>query len=123
MPGFLRAKGAILRILCAVAFVLLGFSSHSIADADGAIGARYQLPDGSYASLCEPGGGDRQSTPADHCKTCLIAQPHTAPAPGLTAFQPPVFNLLGLAAPATFRIFTPKPTFRRQASRGPPMAA
>jgi hypothetical protein len=112
-----------LRMLCALAYALLGFSGHSLAGADSAPGAYYRLPDGSYASLCEPGGADQRSTPADHCKTCLIAQPHGAPAPALAVIDGPVFTLLGLSAPAPNRDFTPRPTFRRMAVRGPPTTA
>lgn len=123
MPGFLRARGAMLRILCAIAYVLLGFSGHHAAGAEGAPGAYYRLPDGSYASLCEPGREDTTPAPADHCKTCLIVQPHGAAPPNLAALDAPVFTLLGLNAPAPRRDFTPKPTYRRMASRGPPLAA
>jgi hypothetical protein len=112
-----------LRILCAIAYVLLSFSGHHAAGAEGAPGAYYRLPDGSYASLCEPGAKDPASAPADHCKTCLIAQPHGAPAPDLVALDAPVFTLLGLNMPAPRREFTPKPRYRRMASRGPPLAA
>jgi hypothetical protein len=111
-----------LRILCAIAFVLLGFSGHHAAGAEGAAGDYYQLPDGSYASLCEPGGKDESQAPADHCKTCLIAQPHGAPAPDLAALDAPVFTLLGLNEPAPRGDITPKSGYRRMASRGPPLA-
>lgn len=112
-----------LRILCAIAYVVLGFSGHHAAGAEGAPGVYYRLPDGSYASLCEPGGKEPSQTPADHCKTCLIVQPHGAPAPDLAALDAPVFTLLGLNAPEPRCDFTPKPRYRRMASRGPPLAA
>jgi hypothetical protein len=123
MPGFLQARQVLWRILYALAFVVLSVSSHHAAAADGAAGASYRLPDGSYASLCEPGGDGKPSTPGDHCRTCLIAQPHGLAAPELLRLDAPVFTLLGLNTPAPRRDFTPKPTFRRMASRGPPSAA
>lgn len=123
MPRSMQARGVMLRILCALAYVVLGFSGHHAMGGEGVPAAFYRLPDGTYASLCEPGGTDQPSAPAEHCKTCLIAQPHGAPAPAFASLDAPVFTLLGLNTPAPVGPVSAKPTFRRLGSRGPPWAA
>jgi hypothetical protein len=120
------ANGSIVtRILCAVALVMLGFSGNALADpTSDPFSAQYQLPDGSYSSLCQPGdekgGGSHHG--ADHCDSCVMAAGHL--------FTPPE------AAPAVLRVLAQGETIAAAAnvnlkpivshhrqSRGPPLSA
>lgn len=79
------AKGAILlRILCAFALFMLGLAGDAFADpSQDPHSAQYRLPDGTYASLCQPGDtkGGAPHNGANHCGGCVTAAGH--------AFTPP----------------------------------
>lgn len=71
-----QATGAVMaRVACTLALIALGFAGNSAArPAIGPYSAEYQLPDGSYASMCLP--SERHRAPhgdGNHCDTCITA--------------------------------------------------
>ena len=76
------------RMICAVALLLLGFSGHAFADASSdPHRLQYELPDGSYASLCQPGEekGDTHGG-GKHCDVCVMSIGHLFVPPETVAF-------------------------------------
>jgi hypothetical protein len=113
------------RILCALALVMLGFGSHAAADPFAAsYGTQYELPDGSYAALCEP-GDDKGGAPHDaahHCDICVLAAGHL--------FTPPdaIFAIAPMRARGEPIRAAENTHFHRllsshSLSRGPPLSA
>jgi hypothetical protein len=86
------AKRAVLtRIVCALALFMLGFSSHAMAGAELAPHSlQYQLPDGSYASLCSPdeGKGGTQGN-GKHCDVCVMSVGHLLTPPDAALVETP----------------------------------
>jgi hypothetical protein len=113
------------RIVCALALFMLGFSGHALADPTlDPFSVQYQLPDGSYSSLCEP-GHEKGGVPHDgghHCDICVMAAAHLFTPPAAPAAIPPVAALpepLRLDASANLKRIL---SHHRQ-SRGPPLSA
>lgn len=113
------------RILCALALVMLGFGGHAFADpSSDPFSNQYELPDGTYTSLCQP-GDDKGGAPHDgahHCVTCFVAAGHVfAPPEGAAAGLPVsgAGEIIGFAAVAN-----PKPIHSHHClGRGPPLFA
>ncbi len=118
-----------LRILCAVAFLSLGFSHQPVhagipADAQS---EPYRLPDGSFADICADHGGE--ATQGSHgdkslrpsCEACLLAA---------SVILPPPADGLGVPLPRAFLLNPPKveslrvgfTALARASSRAPPLS-
>ena len=63
------------RIVCAIALFMLGFAAHADAvSISGPFSAEYQLPDGSFASMCLPSEEHGKShTDNKHCDSCIMS--------------------------------------------------
>lgn len=113
-----------LRIICAVALLLLGFSQPAYAAVtDSPYDIAYQLPDGTFASICQDGNhGGSPDGDSNHCRLCLAAAGHL--------FVPPAESLafrLRIDAPVRFFALR-EAQFRREPcrqglSRAPPLSA
>ncbi|MDB5523264.1 MAG: hypothetical protein JWM58_1027 [Rhizobium sp.] len=71
-------KEIAVRLFCALALFMLGFSGHAVAGHNlDRYGAEYRLPDGTFASMCLPseehGAPDNDSR---HCDTCVMSAGH-----------------------------------------------
>jgi hypothetical protein len=78
-----------LRMVCALALLLFGLGGPAFGDSGPTGNAAYRLPDGSFASLCEPGSGSqdgRSGVPGKacrHCDLCRAGLPHALPLPSM----------------------------------------
>jgi hypothetical protein len=77
-----------LRIMCAMAMLLLGFSHHVISPAAASAQqedlSAYRLPDGSLPVLCLPRDGDQdrgQDGGSSGCEACRLSTSVTLPGP------------------------------------------
>jgi hypothetical protein len=66
------------RIVCAIALFMLGFAAHADArPINGPFSTEYQLPDGTFASMCLPSEEHGKSHTDDkHCDTCIMSTAH-----------------------------------------------
>ena len=83
-------RAVVTRIVCALALFMLGFANHAVARSSiGPYSVEYQLPDGSYASMCLPSA--EHGTPHDdngnHCDTCIVLALHLFAPPSDNSFR------------------------------------
>jgi hypothetical protein len=124
MQAWLK-RAVLTRMFCALALVLLGFGSHAFAGPSADPYSReYQLPDGSYTSLCQPGDdkGKQPHGDAHHCDICIVAAGHLFAPPTAILARAPVFRpgeAIRFSAGANL-----KPVHsHHRLSRGPPLFA
>ncbi|MDB5525495.1 MAG: hypothetical protein JWM58_3258 [Rhizobium sp.] len=71
-------KAIAMRLFCALALFMLGFTSHAMAGHDtDPYSAQYRLPDGTFASMCLP--SQEHGAPqgdSNHCNTCVLSAGH-----------------------------------------------
>lgn len=85
-------RAVLLRILCALALFMLGFTGSAFADpSQDPYSAEYRLPDGSYSSLCQPGNpkGGVPHNGANHCGSCVTAGGHAFTPPDISSAARP----------------------------------
>lgn len=79
-----------LRIICAMAMLLLGFSHHAVSPAFASVEAQqedlsaYRLPDGSLPVLCLPRSGDQDKEHdggSSGCEACRLSASVMLPEP------------------------------------------
>ncbi|MCV3739363.1 hypothetical protein OCK02_24680 [Rhizobium sp. TRM96647] len=117
---------ALVRILCAMALLLVGFAYQPPASAmigdQSFASAAYVLPDGTIPDLCLSGDGSHDEKPmaAMVCDACLIASAILLPAAVDVVGEPLAVPLEGLALPqgdaSNRRAFPPN-----AAPRAPPV--
>jgi hypothetical protein len=120
------ARRAVLtRIVCALALFMLGFTGHAFADPTfDPFDVQYQLPDGSYSALCQPGEekGGAPHSDHNHCDMCVMAAGHLfTPAEVVVAAAPALQH--GEAIPTAAIVNLKRILSHHGLSRGPPLAA
>jgi hypothetical protein len=112
------------RILCALAVFALGFSAHAtVQPITGPFSAEYQLPDGSFASICLPSGEHGKSDAGiNHCSVCLISAAAFLTQPGGDTVFLPALAASTSALPVSASRLNRILSYHRQ-SRGPPRIA
>lgn len=117
-----------LRILCAMVFMSLGFSHQPVQAAwpADAFSEAYRLPDGSFADICadhgEPrtNGSHREEGTRPYCEACLLAA---------SILLPPPAEGLGVPLQQAFLLNPPRieslrvgfTALARPSSRAPPL--
>jgi hypothetical protein len=112
------------RILCALALFMLGFGTHAASQPmAGPFTAEYQLPDGSFASMCLPSEKHGKSDAgSNHCSVCLISFADFFAQPGSITFLLPALPASASASPESASRLNRILSYHRQ-SRGPPRIA
>ncbi|MFM2280872.1 MAG: hypothetical protein RLZZ444_3103 [Pseudomonadota bacterium] len=78
------------RLLCAMAFVLSGYFVQTVAASETTQTAGfYRLPDGSLATICDDGHGTDKQTASGHCLSCLTVTAHALFNPVVHSFAAP----------------------------------
>ncbi|MDR6756894.1 hypothetical protein J2Y48_002190 [Mycoplana sp. BE70] len=128
MKHRLSSLSPVIRLVCALALVLVGFA-HKVPAAAAAASqielADYVLPDGSFPVLClsshdEDGGSDQL---LNACEACLISSAVLLPVPPLDSAVSPNLVLLDTLTPPR-ALFCPRHVFPPNAApRAPPAPA
>jgi hypothetical protein len=72
----------ILRFICAMVFLSVGFAHRiPVALSADSPAVAYSLPDGSFADLCIADQGRKQMNPAGDCEACRLAGAVILPTP------------------------------------------
>ncbi|RKE84949.1 hypothetical protein DFO46_1731 [Rhizobium sp. AG855] len=113
----------ILRILCAMVFLSVGFAHRMpTATAREALSVAYSLPDGTFADLCIADDAKKHANPSGDCEACRLAGAILLPSPPDHAWLLSSFASLGA-------VKAPEPPVRsahlldRPRLRGPPLSA
>jgi hypothetical protein len=122
MKPRIRRAAIILRILCAMVFLSLGFGHRTptaiAADLQSSV---YALPDGTFADLCIDDDAQSPGTTKGHCEACRLAGALILPEPSDQSWLVSHFVSLG-------RIDLTNSTVRSQhlldrpRLRGPPLS-
>ncbi|KPF41765.1 hypothetical protein [Rhizobium sp. AAP43] len=112
----------ILRILCAMVFLSVGFAHRTpAAIATDFQSAAYSLPDGTFADLCIADRGHTRSHQTGDCEACRLAGAVLLPVP-CDGWLISAFQSLGKADAAEARPYVPQAS-EQPRSRGPPLSA
>ncbi len=118
-----RIWSVALRIICAIAFLSLGFAHKPPqAMASPFLSTSYQLPDGSFADLCVSDTAIKHDMGANGCDVCRLACTVLLPTPGDDHWLVTVFPGLDARLEHTASDFVPEP-MERPRSRGPPVSS
>jgi hypothetical protein len=115
-------------MVCALALLMFGLTGPAAAQiGPDAAGVQYRLPDGSFASLCQPGRTDIDGTngipgkACRHCDLCGAGLPHALVAPSTTFVLATRRVAVILSVPLAGAAVKTDRSFAWQ-SRGPPLA-
>lgn len=112
----------ILRIVCAMVFLSLGFAHRTPpAIATAVQSAAYSLPDGTFADLCIADRGHGRAEMKVDCEACRLAGAVLIPEP-CGGWLRSSFASLD-AAVAIAESLSHHPVFQQPRSRGPPLSA
>lgn len=121
-----RGLAVALRALCAIGLILLGFA-HQVPQAAGAnadyIARQYELPDGTYASLCVTVKDDNGKTVyKPNCEACRLTASIISPEPNDEAWLHHSLASLHNPLHSQVAIFSNR-SIDRANSRAPPRLA
>lgn len=112
----------ILRILCALVFLSVGFAHRTpAAIANDVQSSAYVLPDGTFADLCIADQGQKRIKPMADCEACRLADAILLPEPSAQSWLLSQFASLGEVAPVETAIRSGH-LLDRPRLRGPPLS-
>lgn len=101
MTPKVKTATKILRIVCAMVFLSVGFAHRTpaaiAADVQSVV---YSLPDGTFADLCIADRGQKHANPAGDCEACRLAGAVILPSPSDQSWLVSQFASLGAIAAA-----------------------
>jgi hypothetical protein len=113
----------ILRILCAMVFLSVGFAHRTpVAVAFDALSVAYSLPDGSFVDLCIADRGQKHDKAPGDCEACRLAGTVLLPSPGDHGWLLSNFASLGTVKPRVPAVLSTY-SLDRLRLRGPPLSA
>lgn len=117
-----RPAMMILRIVCAMVFLSLGFGHRApVAVAADPQSFAYMLPDGSFADLCIADHGRNHTKPTGECEACRLAGAVLLPPPSDQSFLIGQFATLGEIVPTESTVRSGH-LLDRPRLRGPPLS-
>lgn len=113
----------VLRIVCALLMLSLGFAHHparAMAAALETFDPAYRLPDGTYASICRESGNGEMPDAVPFCDACVLASSILVPSPDSAVWL--ITDFVSLANEHAAALTAPcHPRVERPRSQGPPV--
>jgi hypothetical protein len=123
MKPKVKTRMMILRILCAMVFLSVGFAHRTpAAIATEVLSVAYSLPDGTFADLCIADQGQKHADASGDCEACRLAGAVVLPPPTDQAWLLSTFASLGKVTPLEPPVCSAY-ALDRPRLRGPPLSA